>query len=121
MSPDRDKPLSVVEYYDAVVRVNWCTALALQSTGLHFVLLLRGDDPASCHMHALLKTALDHRRNGMLAVEVLVSKDDPAAYKLSVSVVPQVRVYSNGRELGRHRGTMDYGTLIRALNSVSGR
>lgn len=108
--------LSLTDYLDDVVRVSCCTAVALQGTGAKFALLIRGEDQASVYMQALLKTALSTRKLGMLAVEVYI--DTSTAHKLSVAVVPQLRLFEGGKEIGRHRGTMEYADLVDALAAL---
>jgi len=104
--------------YQNVVVVSLDTALAIQATGATFVLLLCGSDPSSVHMEALLRTVLQHHQPEVLALKVQVTCTADAN-RLAVVMVPQLRVYRDGQEISRQRGTMDYGHLITFLREAA--
>jgi hypothetical protein len=104
-------------FYQTVVPVSLDTVLAVQATGAAFALLICGSDQGSGHMEALLSTALQHQQPGVLALKVSVTNAEDAG-RLSVIMVPQLRVYRGGQELARQRGTMDYGRLLAFLQKA---
>lgn len=104
--------------YQTVVPVSLDTVLAVQATGATFALLVCGSDQGSVHMEALLRTALQHQQPGVLALKVNVTNQEDAS-RLTVAMVPQLRVYRGGQELARQRGTMDYGRLLTFLRKAA--
>ncbi len=98
-------------HYDTLVEVSWDVVFALRSLQSDFLLLLVGDDSASAVMEARLQQFLRSVGVGLLIAKVTLSSGSDAAKHLSVSLVPQIRLYKSGVETRRTRGVVGYDRL----------
>lgn len=98
-------------YYDTVVEVSWDVVFALRELQSDFVLLLVSGDSASTIMEARLQQFVRSVGVGLLLVKVPLCSGSDAAKQLSVSLVPQIRLYKCGVELRRERGVVGYDRL----------
>lgn len=77
------------------------------------VLLISGEDPISKRMESALAGFLRANKINSLLVRVCVDDHPKAAEQLSAVMVPQLRLYANGKEYQRYRGTVEYDILLR--------
>jgi hypothetical protein len=99
------------KYYGQVFSVSWDAALALRDAGTQFPLLIIDHSAVSKQLeHALLNFVRSHNLPMYIAKVSLVSHPE-AAQHLGVALVPQLRYYHSGEEVGRQTGTASYDDL----------
>ena len=95
----------------SVIPVSWDAALALQDLGVEFFLLITGEHSIDVQLESTLTNFIRHHKLRLYVVRVSTSDQSDAASKLGVAYLPQVRLYRNGNEVGRHRGVATYELL----------
>lgn len=98
-------------HYGTLTSVSWDAVYALRGLQSDFLLLLLSGDDASSVMEARLQQFLRSASVGLFVVKVVLFSGSEAARQLSVSLVPQLRLYRRGLEVRRIRGVIGYDRL----------
>jgi len=98
-----------------VIPVSLDAVLALRDVESTFSLLIVGNDRASITLESTISSFLQHYTPSRLLVRISVEDDRKIPALLSAAIVPQLRVYVNGKEHKRHRGTIQYEALFSFL------
>ena len=94
-----------------VFPVSWDAALALRDLGLEFFLLIGRNSTLDNQLEKTLVSFIQHYSLALYVVTVSIVDYPDAASQLGVAYLPQVRLYRNGKEAGRHRGLATYALL----------
>ena len=96
------------------IEVPWYIPAALSSLGEPFILYLFSDDPISHNFTTVLDNFLQRESLDRLIVAVNV-KDENILKEFSVCILPQLRFFSEGKEIRRLHGTKNYDELYELL------
>lgn len=107
--------LRLQAFLGKVIPVSLDAALALRDVESTFSLLIVGNDRASAALESTINSFLQHYTPSRLLVRISVEEDPKTPVLLSAAIVPQLRVYVEGQEHRRHRGTIQYESLFSFL------
>lgn len=89
----------------------------LQQSGTLFLVLI-GSDLVSKKSEKVILSYVEHRARPDKPLNFKkVFVDEEAAKQLRITMVPQIRLYQDGKELHRHRGFVSY-TVLQDLVSL---
>jgi len=98
-----------------VIPVSLETLQVLRDVESTFFLIIVGNDPASHSLESTLDSFLTHYKPSRLLLRVSIEDEPIAPAELSAAILPQFRIYVDGNELRRHRGTISYEMLFSFL------
>lgn len=103
-------------YCGSVVSLSWDAVLCLCSAGASFFLLLLDSSPNASLLRSNVEGFLRFYAVPHYGAEVTVTDDSAAVGVLAVSILPQLRYYLAGQEVGRVHGAASYEEIQRLLD-----
>lgn len=104
-----------VLHRESCLEVPWYIPAALSSLGESFILYLFSEDPISKSFTHTIDNFLKREANHPLVIAVDV-KNEEILQVFSVSILPQLRMFSHGKEVRRYHGTKSYNELYNLLS-----